>query len=372
MPTITKTISVKIDDPTKTKLEALQDLLTISADLSRYYVVKMEDLDTESKKVLHTETYNEVKTMFPDLPTGLIQTIRDKSLETYKSYKARLKKGKKASLPELKHPVVRFDGRTFTLHTTEKCFTYFVSVSTQQKRVMLPVQYGHFQAEILDKLSAGEYKFCIAELSFSYRLNCYVLNISYKYDVPEKETSAVMGIDLGITNLAVLAVPGQLHIFFSGKCHNQKRSHYANLRRKLGKKKLLKKIKSIGNKEQRYMKDVNHKISRQIVEAAKQYNAVIQLEDLSNIRERVKFSRKMNRKLHNWNFYQLRSFIEYKAMAEGLKVVQISPKYTSQRCNICGYTEKGNRPNQVTFQCKACGYQANADFNASMNIAVAG
>lgn len=291
MALITKTISVKIHDPTKTKLEALQDLLIISADLSRYYITKMESLSTESKKVLHLETYSEVKSMFPVIPTGLIQTIRDKSLETYKSYKARLKKGKKASLPEFKRPVVRFDGRTFTLHKTEKCFTYFVSLSTRQKRVMLPVQHGHFQAEILDKISAGEYKFCTAELSFSWRLNCYVLNISYKYDVLEKETSTVMGIDLGINHLAVLAVPGQLYKFFSGKCHNQKRSHYSNLRRKLGKKKLLKKIKSIGNKEQRYMKDVNHKISRQIIDSAKQYNAVIQLEDLSNIRERVKFSR---------------------------------------------------------------------------------
>lgn len=372
MALITKTISVKIHDPTKTKLEALQDLLIISADLSRYYITKMESLSTESKKVLHLETYSEVKSMFPVIPTGLIQTIRDKSLETYKSYKARLKKGKKASLPEFKRPVVRFDGRTFTLHKTEKCFTYFVSLSTRQKRVMLPVQHGHFQAEILDKISAGEYKFCTAELSFSWRLNCYVLNISYKYDVLEKETSTVMGIDLGINHLAVLAVPGQLYKFFSGKCHNQKRSHYSNLRRKLGKKKLLKKIKSIGNKEQRYMKDVNHKISRQIIDSAKQYNAVIQLEDLSNIRERVKFSRKINRKLHNWNFYQLRSFIEYKAIGEGLKVVQVSPKYTSQRCHVCGHTEKGNRPNQATFHCKACGYQANADFNASMNIAVAG
>ncbi|WP_082789147.1 RNA-guided endonuclease TnpB family protein [Desulfolucanica intricata] len=98
----------------------------------------------------------------------------------------------------------------------------------------------------------------------------------------------------------------------------------------------------------------------------------MQLEDLSNIRDRVKSSRKMNRKLYNWNFRQLLSFIEYKAVTEGLKVVQVSPKYTSQSCSRCGHTEKGNRPNQSTFQCKACGYQANADFNASMNIAVAG
>ncbi|MBM7854512.1 IS605 OrfB family transposase [Desulfohalotomaculum tongense] len=162
--------------------------------------------------------------------------------------------------------------------------------------------------------------------------------------MPERAASAVMGIDLGINNLAVLAVPRQVIKFFSGKRCSQKRRHYTELRRKLGRKKLLKKIKAIGNQEQRYMRDVNHKISRQIVNIAKRYNAVIQLEDLSYIRERVKLSRQMNRKLHNWNFRQLRSFIEYKALAEGLKVVQVSPKYTSQRCHICGHTEKGNRP----------------------------
>ncbi|TEB12877.1 hypothetical protein Psfp_03614 [Pelotomaculum sp. FP] len=73
MPAITKTISVRLHDLTKTKLEALHDLLNISADLSRYYIAKMEALNTQSKKVLHKETYNEVKGMFSAIPTGLIQ-----------------------------------------------------------------------------------------------------------------------------------------------------------------------------------------------------------------------------------------------------------------------------------------------------------
>ncbi|WP_066640607.1 hypothetical protein [Desulfolucanica intricata] len=68
MPAITKTISVKLYDLTKTKLEALQDLLNISTDLSRYYVTKMETLNTQSKKALHNETYKEVKSMFPGIP----------------------------------------------------------------------------------------------------------------------------------------------------------------------------------------------------------------------------------------------------------------------------------------------------------------
>ena len=49
--------------------------------------------------------------------------------------------------------------------------------------------------------------------------------------------------------------------------------------------------------------------------------------------------------------------------------VSITPAaYTSQTCNICGYIDKGNRPNQHTFKCKNCGHTDNADFNAAKNI----
>ena len=49
--------------------------------------------------------------------------------------------------------------------------------------------------------------------------------------------------------------------------------------------------------------------------------------------------------------------------------VSITPaSYTSQTCNICGYIDKGNRPNQHTFRCKNCGHTDNADFNAAKNI----
>lgn len=49
--------------------------------------------------------------------------------------------------------------------------------------------------------------------------------------------------------------------------------------------------------------------------------------------------------------------------------VSITPAvYTSQTCNICGYIDKNNRPNQHTFKCKNCGHVDNADFNAAKNI----
>ena len=49
--------------------------------------------------------------------------------------------------------------------------------------------------------------------------------------------------------------------------------------------------------------------------------------------------------------------------------VSITPAaYTSQTCNVCGYIDKSNRPNQHTFKCKNCGHTDNADFNAAKNI----
>ena len=367
--TVNKTICVKIFNPTKIKERILANMLKISGLLSRYYVDEMERLGIFSKKTLHKETYSDVKATYLQFPTGLIQTIRDKSIEAYKSYKARIKKGKKASLPRFKNPVIRFDCRTFTLFKSENSFEYFVTISTPEGRVRLPIVCGDFQLNALNGLNDNTYKFCTAELLFSKRLGCYILNITYQYQVDEAVTSNVCGIDLGLKNTAVLAVPGQV-LFFKGARHNQKRAHYASLRRKLGKKKLLKKIKLVGAKEQRYMKDINHKISRVIVDTAEKHNAAIQMENLTDIRERVKFTKKMNKQLHNWNFRQLQTFVEYKANASGIPVVYIEPRNTSRKCNICGYTAKSNRPRQNYFHCAECGYTANADYNAARNISV--
>jgi transposase len=70
----------------------------------------------------------------------------------------------------------------------------------------------------------------------------------------------------------------------------------------------------------------------------------------------------------SWSFYQLRSFIEYKAKENGVEVIIVPSPYTSQTCSKCGYCEKANRKNQSSFICQSCGFAANADINASFNI----
>jgi len=52
---------------------------------------------------------------------------------------------------------------------------------------------------------------------------------------------------------------------------------------------------------------------------------------------------------------------------ENVSLVRVNPSYTSQRCPICGFTEKENRKAEV-FKCLRCGYVGDADHVGALNI----
>ena len=84
-----------------------------------------------------------------------------------------------------------------------------------------------------------------------------------------------------------------------------------------------------------------------------------------NTKKRVsKATRKL---LSRWNLGLWHSAIEQKCEENCVQLHFVSPKYTSQTCPMCGHTDKGNRDG-ITFKCTACGYEANADLNAAINI----
>jgi putative transposase len=64
------------------------------------------------------------------------------------------------------------------------------------------------------------------------------------------------------------------------------------------------------------------------------------------------------------------TLLEYKAAQRGGQVVKVPAPNTSRRCSACGFITEGSRETQSRFVCKAdgCGYEANADTNASRNI----
>lgn len=74
--------------------------------------------------------------------------------------------------------------------------------------------------------------------------------------------------------------------------------------------------------------------------------------------------------MQRWSFYQLRNFVEYRCVRDGVPLGLVDAAYTSRTCRCCGCREKANR-NQAKFCCVQCGYTSHADVNAAQNISVA-
>lgn len=116
------------------------------------------------------------------------------------------------------------------------------------------------------------------------------------------------------------------------------------------------------------MTDQNHKISRSLVNLAVQESVgIIVMEDLKNIRQKVKSTKQADKNIYSWAFYQLHQFIEYNARLAGIKVIFEDPKHTSQKWSGCGKIKKSNRRNSL-YEC-SYGSRIHADLNAARNIA---
>ena len=134
-------------------------------------------------------------------------------------------------------------------------------------------------------------------------------------------------------------------------------------------------LKRLWGRERRYQAWLNHNISKAINAEAKETQSFVSIEDLTGIRERTnqKPRNKTERKRSNsWTFYQLKTFLEYKGIFEGVEVLAINPAYTSQTCHCCLHI--GLRSNK-SFKCSntaRCGWLRDADDNGSTMIALVG
>jgi putative transposase len=193
------------------------------------------------------------------------------------------------------------------------------------------------------------------------------VSVTVKEDAPY-EADQWIGVDLNATgHCAVAANPATGRVMKLGKQAQHVRAKFKNQRKYFQKKQKFGVLKKVNNKEQRVMRDVNHKIARRLVDEAVKTKAGIVLEDLKGIRKTKKQAKSFRGTLHSWSYFQLKTFIEYKAKLRGVPVAKIDPRYTSQQCSRCG--QIGAR-DKKEFKCRACGHVAHADINAAFVIAL--
>jgi IS605 OrfB family transposase len=191
-------------------------------------------------------------------------------------------------------------------------------------------------------------------------------------DVPEQDVEDVeefIGVDMGLLEIAALSNGKN----FSSKKLNDYREKRQKVRSSLqrkGTKGSKKVLKRLSGKERTTSTIVNHTISKQIVQLAKSEGKGIAIEDLTGIKFSAnKKGKKFRTRVGKWNFNQLRSFLTYKSLLNGVKLTVVPPAYTSKTCHNCLHI--GKRQGKK-FTCNNCNSVFDADENAAKNIALLG
>ena len=300
--------------------------------------------------------YNQVREAY-NLPSQMACTIFRDIAGKYKANKRKLKKA--ISFKE-SHINYTFN-RDFSIKGN------VLSICTINGRKKFELNICEYYQKILEK----SVKYCDSILVKDHKGQLYFCLV---VEVPECEVSNkgnTMGIDLGLSKLATASTNIGKTLVINGGKVKDKRFKHLKLREKLqrkGTRSAKKLLRKISGRENRWMKDINFCVVKKVLAFANQNNVShIGIEDLSGIRN-SKLRKEQRRRLNSWAFYQFRRILEYKAKLQGINIIALDPRYTSQACSKCGHVERANRKTQKSFVCNSCGFSQNADINASSNI----
>jgi len=366
----TESVVVKVARPTNRKAEWLAQTADNFSQAVQFALDVAQDLHTSSRGKIHKAAYHEIRERF-DLPADYARMAINAAVSLTRSFYGHLKSEyqRRTSFPNVKGSQgIGLGVNAYKLILDGERWALRVSTGRRGQYIWLPLcvpKKFHDQLEI----AYGDARL------FQRGDDWYImLPIRRSTSVPPvcDGEPTFLGIDLGIVRIATVATPDRV-LFFDGKAVRHRREHFADLRRRYQRANRLDRIKRAKGKERCWMRDVNHKISRQIVDAVLEYDQpVVVFERLDGIRYRTHGSKRFNRMMSSWAFRQLVDFVKYKAEREGIQVIFVDPRGTSKTCPRCGHASRANRPKQSQFRCVSCDYQGNADAVAALNIAARG
>ncbi|MBV8318985.1 MAG: transposase [Planctomycetaceae bacterium] len=120
-------------------------------------------------------------------------------------------------------------------------------------------------------------------------------------------------------------------------------------------------------KHARIMRDIEHKVSHEIVEfAAERQAGTIVIGDVRDIADCVDKGKVHNGRMSRWNHGKIRFSIGYKAEAEGITVAPLVDEYSiSKTCPHCGQRHNSRGRN---FSCPTFGIRTHRDVVGQTNI----
>ena len=356
--TVTAKLQILVSPSDK---QVICDTMKAYSDACNYvseYIYKTHDL---SRYSVQEDTYRQVREVYglrSQMAVSCVRTVIAK-------YRTILENRKEWIRPVFRLPQLDLVwNRDYSLNSKNDVF----SVNTLNGRIKVPFHKNGFEQYFSD-----DCKFGTARLVNKH--GRFFLHVPVTYEISElkkSEVSNVVGIDRGIRFLAATYDSKGRSRFYDGNAVKQKRARYKALRKQLqqvGTPSSRRRIKAIGQRENRWMNDVNHCISKALVESNPDGSLFV-IEDLSGVRKATERVRTKDRYVSvSWSFYDLEQKLSYKALKHHQLVEKVDPAYTSQTCPKCGHTEKANRNKKLhMFCCKNCGYRSNDDRIGAMNL----
>lgn len=265
--------------------------------------------------------------------------------------------------PEFTSPTVAFDTRTMTVFDDRT-----ISLTTTGERVRCDLKLppdGGYQSRYLD-----DERWEPGKSALHYRDGEFAFHLGFRTPRPDAdpptEGATVLGVDLGVENLAVTSTAR----FFPAGELNHRREEFEQVRASLeatGTRSAARTLRQAGNRLDRYVRQRLHEVANGIVVEADQYDCeLIAVGELGEVHDLLPDAGPF----HEWLFERLLSFVEYRAADRDIAVVEVNPEYTSQRCMECGFTHPQNRNvEEYQFECLKCGASAHDDYNAAKNVA---
>jgi len=247
---------------------------------------------------------------------------------------------------------------------TLKLDDWVAAIATPNGRVKLKLLHGKYH----EKFKYWK----IGQAWLIKRNNDLFLNVVFSKEVEIEKPINVIGADVNENNVTIAKpngferrVTGEKNIriaYFLKRRRIQSKIKGGKIRRKL--------LAKYGEREKNRVLDVYHVVANWVVKEALKNNSAIALENLKNIRCKIKYSRKVNGRLHRWSFRKLQLIIEYKAKLNGIPIIYVNAKGTSTYCPICGakLSLNGHR----MLKCKRCGLIADRDVIGAWNIRLRG
>ena len=304
--------------------------------------------------------YYSLRARFPQLPAQFVCNALRDAAGAVRSWNSNHPKRRWSLRASRRKPTVRFDLRTMGLRGN--LLTLSSMHRQKRQRFLLPSIPAWF-----DERYPGR-RLQTAALVLDPNSLEARLTLTFRIPKAEPVEGKVLGVDLGLHALYKDSEGGE----YRYPRVQRVRRRYAYDRRTLqekGTRSAHRRLKAIGRREERFIRDVDHRAAKRLADTPG--IGVMAFEDLTRIRRLARKGTRTGRKrrnmLNQWPFSQLQEFTAYKAAAKGIQVVTVDPVYTSQRCNRCGYVDKGNR-DRARFDCLNCGHSDDADHNAALNI----